>query len=168
MRCKRNIHWWRDSSFLGICVSKCSICTDTSISPPEPCPCLFSDPQCGGGAQSICGTHFLSQSPAFLFQVFIRLKSRATHCFPLTFGREQKRIKKENKGRWLSNYKQLTRLMHCVVQNKGQYPESCIFLNKGNAKGISVELPLKDKTESGLTKKRKKTKKKTHTYLLMN
>lgn len=82
----------------------------------------------GGGAQSICGAHFLSQSPAFLFQVFIRLKSRATHCFPLTLGREQKRIKKENKGRWLSNYKQLTRLMHCVVQSKGQYPESCIFL----------------------------------------
>lgn len=100
--------------------------------PPEPCPCLFSDPHCGWGggrgARSICGAHFLSQSSAFLFQVFIRLKSRATHCFPLTLGREQKRIKKENRGRWLSNYKQLARLMHCVMQRKGQYPESYTFL----------------------------------------
>lgn len=45
---------------------------------PEPYPCLFSDPRCGDGGGSTeyprCCTSS-PKSPAFPFQVFIRLKS---------------------------------------------------------------------------------------------
>lgn len=59
--------------------------------------------------------------------------------------------------------------MRCVVRSKGQYPARAAFsCSEGNAKGISVELPLKDKTESGLTRKKKKKKNIKKTHLLAN
>lgn len=48
-------------------------------------------------AYGICVLCFLSQSPGLLFRVFIKLKSWTTHCFPLTLGREQKRIEKKTR-----------------------------------------------------------------------
>lgn len=142
MSCQSGVHAGRGTyigggihHFLGICVSKCSICTDTSIPPPhhsQLCPCLFSDLRGwvwgGGGEHRVSAV--LTSSPSPLHSSSKSLSGwshRRLPVFPLTLGRVQRRIKKENKGRWLSNYKQLTRLMHCVVQSKGQYPESCIF-----------------------------------------
>lgn len=103
--------------------------------PPSPLPALslfvFRSAGVGwGGGGEHRVSAVLTSSPSPLHSSSKSLSGwshRRLPVFPLTLGRVQRRIKKENKGRWLSNYKQLTRLMHCVVQSKGQYPESCIF-----------------------------------------
>lgn len=133
---KRNIHWWKNSSFLGICASKCSICTDTSIPPPPRALSLFvfRSTVRGGGVGG--STEYLRcwlplPVPCIPLPSLYQAEVTGDSLFPSHTWQGAEENKKENKGRWLSNYKQLTRLMHCVVQSKGQYPQSCIFLQCG-------------------------------------
>lgn len=104
---KSNVRWCKSAFFFRhLCLQMLRMHTlqhthsDTSIPRVLSLFVFRSAVQGGSGtarAYSICSLHFLSRSPGFLFQVFIRLKSWTTHCFPLALGREQKRIEKKTR-----------------------------------------------------------------------